>query len=520
MFSIALVVFREVFEIALIVSILMAATKGLEKRTQWVMIGILAGIAGAVVIAFFADTISQLAQGMGQEMLNASILFIAAGLIGWTTLWMNRNGRQLSESFKRIGQEVIKGQRPIYTLATVVALSVLREGAEIVMFTYSAFVTGTKVYQLIFGSILGVCLGMAVGIVLYYGLMKVQTRKIFQVTSWLLILLVAGMVSQAFGYLSAAGKVSEIVPMVWDTSRIVADSSLLGQFMHVVMGYTDRPSGIQLLSFVLTMVSMGVILKFYDRLPLEKMMTKAGKLVVFMFVATGLLLVGPREAAATKKVYSPIVEKGELEFETRGGIDFDRRDAKNNKQVYKYALGYGVTDRWFTEIYGESEKEAGENSFEFTAVEWENRLQLFEQGQYWLDAGLYFAYETTVQEKTADKIEAKILLEKSFGHFLHTANIIFEKEVGGGAHEQTVGGLAWGSRYRWQKYFEPGVEWHSDFGEFRQGLSYAQQSHQFGPVFYGKIGEHIKYDVGYLFGVTDPAPEGKLKWILEYEHHF
>jgi high-affinity iron transporter len=309
MFSIALVVFREVFEIALIVSILMAATKGLEKRTQWVMIGILAGIAGAVVIAFFADTISQLAQGMGQEMLNASILFIAAGLIGWTTLWMNRHGRQLSESFKRIGQEVIQGQRPIYTLATVVALSVLREGAEIVMFTYSAFVTGTKIYQLIFGGILGVCLGMAVGIVLYYGLMKVQTRKIFQVTSWLLILLVAGMVSQAFGYLSAAGKVSEIVPMVWDTSRIVADSSLLGQLMHVVMGYTDRPSGIQLLSFVLTMVSMGVILKFYDRLPLEKMMTKAGKLVVFMFVATGLLLVGPREAAATKKVYSPIVEK-------------------------------------------------------------------------------------------------------------------------------------------------------------------------------------------------------------------
>ena len=118
MFSIALVVFREVFEIALIVSILMAATKGLEKRTQWVMIGILAGIAGAVVIAFFADTISQLAQGMGQEMLNASILFIAAGLIGWTTLWMNRNGRQLSESFKRIGQEVIKGE-PLLVLSAM-----------------------------------------------------------------------------------------------------------------------------------------------------------------------------------------------------------------------------------------------------------------------------------------------------------------------------------------------------------------------------------------------------------------
>lgn len=72
----------------------------------------------------------------------------------------------------------------------------------------------------------------------------------------------------------------------------------------------------------------------------------------------------------------------------------------------------------------------------------------FEPGKYWLDAGLSFAYETTVQEKTADSIEGKILLEKSLGNFNHIANIVFGKEVGGGRAQQATGGFAWSSRYR------------------------------------------------------------------------
>lgn len=231
------------------------------------------------------------------------------------------------------------------------------------------------------------------------------------------------------------------------------------------------------------------------------------------------VMIFSQEAFATKKVYSPLVEQGELEFEWRGGYEIDESDSKDGKQKQKYALGYGATDWWFTELYGEIEREPNQNEFDFTAIEWENRFQLTEQGQYWLDVGLYFAYETTVKDKTADKIEGKILLEKSIGDFTHTANIIFEQQIGGGAEDEIESGLAWASRYRWTQYFEPGVEWYSNFGELKEHQAYAQQKHQVGPAFYGKIGS-VKYDIGYLFGLTDSAPEGTLKWILEYERHF
>ena len=207
MLSIAIVIFREILEISLIVGVLLAATRGLEKRTPWVLMGLLVGLAGACVIAVFTDVISTTFEGMGQEVMNAAILFIAASLIAWTVLWMARHGRELTQHFKQVGEEVKAKNKPMYTLAIVIALAVLREGAEIVMFIYSAIVTGNSIYQLILGALLGTCAGIAVGVAIYFGLMKIPTVKIFSVTSWLLIFLVAGMVASGFGYLAAAGKV-------------------------------------------------------------------------------------------------------------------------------------------------------------------------------------------------------------------------------------------------------------------------------------------------------------------------
>ena len=100
-------------------------------------------------------------------------------------------------------------------------------------------------------------------------------------------------------------------------------------------------------------------------------------------------------------------------------------------------------------------------------------------------------------------------MEKSFSRFTHTANIIFEKAVGGdSAENETEAGFAWSSRYRWKKFLQPGFEFHEE------------QTHQAGPALYGRLGPFVKYDVGYLFGLTDPAPEGTLKWILEFERYF
>jgi hypothetical protein len=243
-------------------------------------------------------------------------------------------------------------------------------------------------------------------------------------------------------------------------------------------------------------------------------------LVVGVFAFSFL---GTQEAYATKKVYSPLVEKGELEFEMRGSYDIDERASKDNIQKQKYAIGYGLTERWFTEVYGELARtkndDAEDNDWDMTAVSWENRFQLTEQGQYWADLGFYAEYEASLEDKHADKIETKLLLEKSLPNFTHTLNVNFEQAIGRHTTEDLEGGLAWSSRYRLSKTFQPGFEYHADFGELSQPISFQEQKHQAGPVIYGKI-KNIKYDVGYLIGLSDAAPKGEIKWIFEYEIMF
>ena len=520
MFSTIVIIFREVLEIALILGVLLAATRDLTSRGKWVWTGITAGILGAVIVAIFAGRISEAVQGMGQEVFNALVLFLASILIGWTVIWMRRHARILTQHLKEVGRAVCEGKKPLYTLAVVIALAVLREGSEIVLFIAGIFASGQSILAIVTGSVAGLISGAMVGSAIYYGLIKISPRVFFSVTSWMLIFLAAGMVSQAVGFLQAGGFIPIFSSTLWDSSHIISENSFLGSFLHALIGYTDRPSGIQLISYMITLGGIAVILKSYGALPPAPANAANVKRVTMTALMVCVFFLGEtHEILAAKKVYSPIVEGGELELEWRGSYDFDDRVAKDGKQKQKYAVGYGVTNRWFSELYGEIEKEP-DKKFEFTALEWENRYQLFEQGQYWLDAGLYFAYETSFEDKHPDKIEGKFLLEKSLGNFSHTANVIFEKQVGRHPQEETEAGLAWSSRYHWREYLEPGFELHSDFGELREHIPYEEQTHQIGPVVYGRLGKEIKYDIGYLFGITDPAPEGTLKWILEYEWHF
>lgn len=247
------------------------------------------------------------------------------------------------------------------------------------------------------------------------------------------------------------------------------------------------------------------------------------KIMFYVLIWSLGIVIFSADASATKKVYSPYVEKGELELEARGNVNFDDRDDVDNTQTQKYAIGYGVTRYWFTELYGEIEKEYNDDGedldFAFTEVEWENKFQLTPKGKYPVDLGFLLEYAVSVEDKHPDNLEWALLVGKEIGKTEHYANFKFEHTVGGGREHETEAGFAWSSRYRLAKFLEPGFEYHAEFGGLHEGKSFNEQSHQTGPVFYGKIG-NVRYDIGYLFGISDAVPDGMLKWMLEYEYRF
>ncbi len=236
---------------------------------------------------------------------------------------------------------------------------------------------------------------------------------------------------------------------------------------------------------------------------------------------TTLFCILSHPAFAEKRVFEPYVTQGELEYESTGVYDFDHAKNKNAVQEYKNAIGYGVNSFWHTELELETETLPTDDAItaiKATHTEWENIFQLTPKGQYWLDTGVYLAYEAPLIDKQVGKFEGKVLLEKSMDKITNILNINFNKEVGGSAADpHTDGGISWSTKYRLSQYFEPGFEYYNDFGAISHQLDYNQQSHQAGPVFYGRLTRHIKYDIGYLFGISDAAPRGELKWVIEYE---
>jgi hypothetical protein len=245
------------------------------------------------------------------------------------------------------------------------------------------------------------------------------------------------------------------------------------------------------------------------------------KKIAFAALMTVIALPLAKPALALDEVYSPNVEESEISVEYNGSRTFDGNQAsKNDAEEHEFALEYGATSRWEVETSVGFTKDP-EEDVKFNDVELENRFQFFDQGENWLDSGLLVAYDFVTQSQQPDTLEVKLLLQKDFGKITSTANIGFEQDVG---HYAATGGpdyvTLWNTRYRYNEYFQPGVELQSDLGQEHMLNNFNQQSHYLGPAVYGRLFGHLQYQAGYYWGISDAAAQSAARLLLEYEMHF
>ncbi len=254
----AIIVFREVLEAALIVGIVMAATRGVPRRGAWVALGLALGLAGAGLTAAFAGALASAAEGVGQELFNAGILLVAVAMLGWHNVWMSSHGRALGRELKAVGEDIRTQRRPLSALSIVVGLAVLREGAELVLFLYGiAAAGGSGASEMLKGAAIGLGLGALAGGVMYLGLVRFAGRYLFAVTSGLILFLAAGLAAQAARFLEQAGYLPALGRGVWDTSDLVSERGPFGNLLHVLVGYVSRPDGIQIVFYIAALVAIG-----------------------------------------------------------------------------------------------------------------------------------------------------------------------------------------------------------------------------------------------------------------------
>jgi FTR1 family protein len=513
MFGAAVVVFREVLEAALIVGIVLAACRGLAGSTRWVTIGVLAGIAGALALALAADSVAAALDGVGQEVLNASILLLAVGMLAWHSIWMQRHGAELARELRAVGHDVQAGTRPLHVLAIAVGLAVLREGSEVALFLYGIAAGGTRPAPLLAGAALGLAAGTAVGALMYLGLLRIPARHLFSVTGWLIVLLAAGLAGQAASALVQAGLLPGLVEPLWDTSALLPERGAIGQLLHVLIGYDDRPSLTQVIAFIATLLGIAGLARLVNA-PGGRIRRVAA---VPSLAISALLLAHAHDAKADHVVYSPLVEQGEIAVEIRGHHDFDGADDLDGGAAYKVDLEWAPLARWRSELVSEFEREPGED-LEATELAWENVFQLTEQGRYWADLGLLAEYAASLEDDGEDKVELGLLAQKEYDRNQLRLNLLFERELESGADVEME--YRWQYRYRLREHFEPGVEMYGELGEWGDMGSFDDHGQQLGPAMFGKLrtaGGAIRYELGLLFGLTAESPDTTARFLLEYE---
>jgi high-affinity iron transporter len=245
------IVFREVLEAGLIVGIVLAATQGTPQRAAWIGGGIGVGLLGAALLATFAGALSSALAGVGQEVFTASILVVAVLMLGWHQLWMASHGREMAREMRSMGQAVAAGDKTRLAMAVVVAVAVLREGAEVVLFLYGIALASNEGWvSLLGGGLLGIALGAAVAYLLYRGLVAIPVKRLFSITGWLIALLAAGMAGQAAALLAGADLIPSWGYQLWDTSWLLPQESIPGRTLHALAGYADRPMGVQLVAYL------------------------------------------------------------------------------------------------------------------------------------------------------------------------------------------------------------------------------------------------------------------------------
>jgi len=269
MLAALVIVFREVLEAGLIVGVVLAASRGVAGRGRAVALGVLAGIAGSMLVAAFASQISNAFDGRGQELFAAAVLAVAVVMLTWHVVWMSEHAREITHHMRELGASVGAGLQSVAVLGVATFTAVMREGSEVVLFlTGIALQSTDTAAALALGSAGGLALGAAASAGLYFGLSAIPVRQLFSVTGVLVTLLAAGLASEAVHQISNAGLMpASLDTVLWDSSWLLSEQGIVGRLLSILVGYRDHPTLGQLIAYVATAGTIFALARHVHRRP-------------------------------------------------------------------------------------------------------------------------------------------------------------------------------------------------------------------------------------------------------------
>jgi len=242
------------------------------------------------------------------------------------------------------------------------------------------------------------------------------------------------------------------------------------------------------------------------------------KIYAAALVAGALLSPLIAHAGPADYIYTPSVTYGEREIDFKMGS----ADKKDTPQESAASIGFGVgaTQKWFTEVYLKYKRELNTDT-KFDAIEWENKFQLTEAGQYPVDVGFLLEIERPMDHDEGWEVKWGPLFQTEFGKVQLNANLLFQRNYHAAAPSNMQFQYQWQIKYRWLPQFEYGLQGFGEVGDYDRWSQQDEQIHKLGPAVFGKLplggGQAIKYNAAWLLGSSKAAPDNTVRLQVEYE---
>ncbi len=250
MIAALLIAFREGLEAALIIGIVFGYLKKTGqtayRRQAW--IGVLAAVVTCIAVAVGIQIIGAELEGAAEQIFEGTTMLLAVAFLTWMVFWMRYQSRNMKSSLEQELQRALNAGQGRGMMA-VTFLAVFREGVELALFLSAAAFASNGVDTLV-GGVAGIGISALVGYLIYASVARLNLRRFFSVTSFMLLVFAAGLFALGIHEFQEAGLLPTIVEHLWNINYLIDENSAVGQLLKAVIGYTSSPSLLQVVGYV------------------------------------------------------------------------------------------------------------------------------------------------------------------------------------------------------------------------------------------------------------------------------
>jgi len=275
---------REGLEAALVVGILVAYLRRLDRRDAlpklWAGVGLAVGLAllfGAI-LTFGAYELTFTAQ----ELIRGGLSLLAVAMVTWMIFWMQKAGRTMKAT-QEGGVDRALTAGGLWALIAIGFVSVAREGIETTLLLWSMVQSFGDAPSALLGALLGLLAAVALGWLISRGALRLDLRRFFAWTGGFLVVVAAGVLAYAFMDLQEAGAIPGPFtaaapidatgavavgvagfPFGWafDVSAAIAPGGPLAAILQATVGFMPAMTWLQVIAWVLYIAVVGT---FYLR---------------------------------------------------------------------------------------------------------------------------------------------------------------------------------------------------------------------------------------------------------------